>query len=42
MTEPGGVTETYTYDSLGDLKSESGSGATAATATRNFSYDNEQ
>ena len=26
VTEPGGVTQTYTYDSLGDLKSESGSG----------------
>jgi RHS repeat-associated protein len=41
VTEPGGVTQTYTYDSLGDIKSQAGSGASAATATRTFTYDND-
>jgi large repetitive protein len=38
-TLPGGVTQSATYDSLGDLLTQSGSGADAATATRTFTYD---
>ncbi len=39
-TQPGGVTTSMTYDSVGQVLSESGQGAEAATATRTFSYDN--
>ncbi|MDH6131378.1 RHS repeat-associated protein [Kitasatospora sp. MAA4] len=39
VNEPGGVTESMTYDVSGNLTSQSGSGAEAATATRNFTYD---
>ncbi|WP_234533394.1 LamG-like jellyroll fold domain-containing protein [Streptomyces shenzhenensis] len=39
VTLPGGVTTSLSYDSVGQLKSMSGSGADAATATRSFSYD---
>jgi len=38
-TEPGAVGLAYAYDSLNDLTGQSGSGATAPTATRAFSYD---
>jgi RHS repeat-associated protein len=38
-TAPGGVTVTDTYNAMNDLTGQSGSGATAATATRSFSYD---
>jgi RHS repeat-associated protein len=38
-TEPGGVSLSYSYDAMNDLTGQSGSGATAATATRSFSYD---
>jgi large repetitive protein len=38
-TLPGGVQVTSTYDVMGNLKTQSGSGATAATANRSFSYD---
>jgi RHS repeat-associated protein len=36
---PGGVTRTRTYDVLGRLTQETGSGAEAATATRTLGYD---
>jgi RHS repeat-associated protein len=39
MTKPGGVTESFAYDSLGNILTESGSGASAATGTRTFTYD---
>ncbi|HUN33682.1 MAG TPA: LamG-like jellyroll fold domain-containing protein [Trebonia sp.] len=39
--EPGGVTLTDGYDNMGDLTSQSGTGATGATATRAFTYDDE-
>ncbi|HEY2448289.1 MAG TPA: LamG-like jellyroll fold domain-containing protein, partial [Mycobacterium sp.] len=39
LTEPGGVTVSDSYDSVGDLTGQSGSGASAATATRSFGYD---
>ncbi|MDF3301636.1 LamG-like jellyroll fold domain-containing protein [Streptomyces tropicalis] len=39
VTLPGGVTTSMTYDSLGQLKTMSGSGADAATAKRSFTYD---
>ena len=39
-TEPGGVSLTYSYNSLNDVTGQSGSGATAPTATRAFTYDN--
>ena len=39
-TEPGGVNLTYSYDSLNDVTGQAGSGATAPTATRAFTYDN--
>ena len=39
MTEPGGVALTYSYDSMDDLTGQTGSGATAPTATRSFTYD---
>jgi RHS repeat-associated protein len=39
VTEPGGVALTYSYDAMNDLTGQTGSGATAATATRSFSYD---
>jgi RHS repeat-associated protein len=42
VTEPGGVSLTYGYDPLGDITSESGSGATATTPGRSFSYDMDQ
>jgi len=35
---PGGATITNTYDALGDLTGQSGTGADAATATRSFGY----
>ncbi len=41
-TQPGGVTLTYGYDPLGDITSQSGSGATANTTGRSFSYDTDQ
>ncbi|MFJ2631624.1 LamG-like jellyroll fold domain-containing protein [Streptomyces sp. NPDC087422] len=40
-TLPGGVTHTMTYDQLGNLKTASGQGADAATATRSFTYDHD-
>ena len=42
MTEPGGVSLSYGYDPLGDITAESGSGATATTPARSFSYDMDQ
>jgi RHS repeat-associated protein len=36
---PGGVTVTDGYDDMGDLTSQSGAGATGATATRTIGYD---
>ena len=36
---PGGVQVSDTYDAMGDLTEESGSGATAQTANRSFTYD---
>jgi len=38
-TEPGGVSLAYGYDQLGNLLTATGSGGTAATASRSFSYD---
>jgi YD repeat-containing protein len=38
-TEPGGVTLSSSYDSMGDLAGQSGSGADGATASRTFGYD---
>ena len=42
VTEPGGVSLSYGYDPLGDITSESGSGATATTPDRSFTYDMDQ
>jgi YD repeat-containing protein len=42
VTEPGAVSLSYGYDQLGDITSESGSGASAATPDRSFSYDLDQ
>ena len=39
---PGGVTQNYAYDALGDLTAETGSGATAATVCRDYQYDLDQ
>ncbi|OXM65635.1 LamG-like jellyroll fold domain-containing protein [Amycolatopsis vastitatis] len=39
QTQPGGVTVSAGYDDDGNLVSQSGSGADAATATRTFGYD---
>jgi large repetitive protein len=39
---PGGVTQDYAYDALGDLTAEVGSGASAATVCRDFQYDLDQ
>ncbi|GIJ44113.1 hypothetical protein Val02_09990 [Virgisporangium aliadipatigenens] len=36
---PGGVTVTMEYDSVGNLKKQSGTGAEAATVDRTFDYD---
>jgi RHS repeat-associated protein len=38
-TEPGGVTVSDTYNSMNNVTGQSGSGATAATANRTFTYD---
>ncbi len=38
-TEPGGVTVASTYNNLGELTGQSGTGADAATPTRTFGYD---
>jgi RHS repeat-associated protein len=38
-TLPGGVTQTRTYDNLGRLTAETGTGAEAATTTRGLDYD---
>ena len=38
-TLPGGVTQSFDYDAMGNLRSQQGSGASAATATRTFTYD---
>jgi len=42
VTEPGGVSLSYGYDQLGDITSESGSGASGSTPDRSFSYDMDQ
>ena len=39
VSDPGGVTLSAGYDNLGNLTSQSGTGADAATANRSFSYD---
>ncbi|MEU6773346.1 LamG-like jellyroll fold domain-containing protein [Streptomyces sp. NPDC046759] len=41
VTLPGGVSTSMSYDSVGQLKSMSGTGADAATATRHFTYDSD-
>ena len=38
-TEPGGVTVASTYNNVGELTGQSGSGADAATPTRTFGYN---
>ena len=38
-TQPGGATVSDSYDSMGNLKGQSGAGASAATASRTFGYD---
>jgi RHS repeat-associated protein len=37
--EPGGISLSFGYDPLGDLNSETGTGASAATQARSFVYD---
>jgi large repetitive protein len=39
QTQPGGVTLTDSYDSVGDVTGQSGTGADAPTAARTFGYD---
>ncbi|MFI8350693.1 toxin C-terminal domain-containing protein, partial [Streptomyces sp. NPDC085596] len=39
VTQPGGATVEMTYDNMGNLAQQSGSGADAPTATRTFHYD---
>jgi large repetitive protein len=39
QTLPGGVTQSFAYDDVGRLTSQSGSGAEGATATRTFGYN---
>jgi RHS repeat-associated protein len=39
VTQPGGVTQSYGYDQLGDLTTQSGSGASAPTTDQTFGYD---
>jgi YD repeat-containing protein len=39
VTEPGGVTQTSTYDELGNLTKQTGAGAETATGDRSFAYD---
>ncbi|GGK40396.1 hypothetical protein GCM10010124_36450 [Pilimelia terevasa] len=39
LAAPGGVTRSRTYDNAGRLRTESGAGAEAATATRELGYD---
>ena len=39
VSEPGGVTQTNTYDELGDLTQQTGTGADATTGDRQFAYD---
>ena len=39
---PGGVTQSYTYDALDDVTTETGSGAGAVTVCRDFQYDLDQ
>ena len=38
-TLPGGVNQSFGYDVMGDLQTQQGAGASAATATRSFTYD---
>jgi RHS repeat-associated protein len=39
VTQPGGITLSYGYDQMGDLTSESGSGAPAPTTAQSFGYN---
>jgi RHS repeat-associated protein len=39
ITQPGGVTQSYGYDQLGDLTRQSGAGASAATPAQSFGFD---
>jgi RHS repeat-associated protein len=39
VSQPGGVTLSYGYDAMGDLTSQSGAGASAATAAQALTYD---
>ena len=39
VTQPGGITLAYGHDQLGNLTSETGSGAAAATPAQSFGYD---
>jgi RHS repeat-associated protein len=39
VTQPGGITQSYGYDQMGDLTSQSGSGASAPTTAQTFGYD---
>jgi RHS repeat-associated protein len=40
VTAPGAVTISNVYDNMNELKTQSGTGAGAPTATRSFTYDN--
>ena len=39
QTQPGGITQNWAYDSLGDLTGQTGSGAAVATTARTLGYD---
>jgi RHS repeat-associated protein len=39
VTQPGGISLSYGYDAMGNLTSESGSGAAASTAAQTLTYD---
>jgi RHS repeat-associated protein len=39
VTQPGGITISYGYDQMGDLSSQSGSGASAPSTAQSFGYD---
>ena len=39
VTQPGGISLSYGYDPLGDVTSQTGSGASAPTTARSFGYD---
>ena len=39
VSQPGGITQAYAYDPLGDLTSKSGAGASAPTTAQTLGYD---